>query len=61
MGKSERQQTTVSTHVAQLDALHEVDNELLASLGYKSEFKREFSVSKPLLVRMRATYKLFYW
>lgn len=45
MDKSEQQPPIVSTHVAPLDALHEDDNELLASLGYKSEFRREFSVS----------------
>ena len=35
-----------------LDALHKADNRLLAELGYRPEFKREFSVSLqvPLLV-----------
>ncbi len=37
---------------AMLDSLHLVDNSLLAELGYKAVFKREFSV-RILLVYLR--------
>lgn len=50
MTKNPKQNVTVTTeivkrHTSELDALHAKDNELLAELGYKSEFQREFSVS----------------
>ena len=30
--------------IVDIDVLHATDNKLLAELGYKAEFKREFSV-----------------
>lgn len=50
--KSDKEITTVhTTNVSQggqshdIDSLRHADDVLLAELGYKSEFKREFSVS----------------
>ena len=50
MSKDAKEDVAVTTEAVarrsdELDALHAKDNKLLAELGYKSEFKREFSVS----------------
>ncbi|KAL5507255.1 hypothetical protein ACEPAH_6711 [Sanghuangporus vaninii] len=49
MPKTTKQDVTVTAelvgrYASELDALHAKDNELLAELGYRSEFKREFSL-----------------
>jgi len=55
MSLSEKEVTSILT-VPVHDAIRQQDNELLAALGYKSEFKREFSVRKHTKLYRGATY-----
>lgn len=59
MSKDSKEDAQVSTHSVQavsqsdggralLQTLHKADNRMLAELGYKAEFKREFSVRASL-------------
>ena len=43
MSLEEKEDTTIVTVPVQ-DAIRQQDNDLLGALGYKPEFKREFSV-----------------
>jgi len=43
---------SASVNQNDISALHREDNVLLRKLGYKSEFKREFSVSQFLFLLM---------
>ena len=52
MSVDEKNATAVSAYSTSIDhenlsAVKHADDVLLAQLGYKSEFKREFSVSRP--------------
>lgn len=44
IGEIPQHKRSASGNHAMLDSLHQVDNSMLAELGYKAVFKREFSV-----------------